>query len=162
MLLILTVIAMKIFDRPRQFKSGQEGIKDLEEKSLIENTDFSATRAFEVEEWDDLGLNYFIELADGSVLFLQGQYLYDYIEINDEPEFSQPRTFPCREFTLRRHRTEKYILEITCHGEVIEPECVAPVWNYDLFRDNAIPEDGAIIRDRTYDKIKAERLQNTQ
>jgi hypothetical protein len=39
---------------------------ELEEKGLIEETDFSATRAFEVEEWDDLGLNYKAVFSTGS------------------------------------------------------------------------------------------------
>ena len=62
-------------------------------------------RAFGVKEFEDEGLHYFLELTDGRVLVLSGQYLYDYEAISDDSETNRPRAFPCSEFTLRRHKT---------------------------------------------------------
>ena len=36
--------------------------------------------------------------------FLSGQYLYDYEPISDDPDANEARSFPCTEFTVRRHR----------------------------------------------------------
>ena len=44
-----------------------------------------------MEELEDEGVSYFLELDDGAVLFLSGQYL-------DEDE----SPFPCTEFIVRR------------------------------------------------------------
>ena len=71
-----------------------------------------------MEEFEDEGLHYFIELVDGRVLFLSGQYLYDYEPISDDPESNQPRSFPCTEFTVRRHKNDGCVVDLLRAGTV--------------------------------------------
>ncbi|MEZ5387371.1 MAG: hypothetical protein R3F13_17815 [Prosthecobacter sp.] len=59
-------------------KSTEEIIAELEAKSLIRRDAFRACRAFQVEETEDEGSNYFVELEDGRTLFISGQFLYEY------------------------------------------------------------------------------------
>jgi len=158
--LLLVCTAQVLFNWPidwRKVQLNQEDyIKDLENRGLLVSTDYQATRAFELEEYEDEGLHYFVELADGTVLYLTGQELYEYGPIedgDDDPELNQPRRFPCTEFSLRRHRDEKYWIDIQCRGTVIEPEIVEP--HPKLFWQTS-PEDGGIITDQTYDEIKAQ------
>ena len=47
---------------------------------------FTASRAFAVEEFEDEGSHYFVDLTDNRVLFLSGQYLYDYEPLEDAEE----------------------------------------------------------------------------
>jgi hypothetical protein len=75
-------------------KSFEEQLAELQVKGLLLSESFKARRAFQVEEYEDEGSHYFIELADSSVLFLTGQYLYEYEEITDDSEFNQKRTIP--------------------------------------------------------------------
>jgi hypothetical protein len=105
-----------------------------------------------VEELDEEGLHYFIEVDDHSTLFLSGQYLYNY----DSEE--QPRTFPCTAFAVRRHRTRGYAVDIVCLGTILEPEVFAPPFDANDFGTDAIPEDGQVITDRSYDRLKHERM----
>lgn len=139
-------------------KSFEEQIAELERQGLLVSEEFQATRAFQVEEFEDEGSHYFIELADGTVLYLNGQYLYDYEQITDDPELNQPRRFPCSRFTLRRHRTAGYVVELTCTGDVLQPECEAPPFDQHDVKRGLIPEDGQITRDRSYEQLKRERL----
>ena len=154
-------IALVVFNR-RGFrpslpgKSQEEEIAELREKDLLLTESFSARRAFGVEEFEDEGLHYFVELSDGRTLYLTGQNLYDYEPI-DEPDINQPRRFPCTEFTVLRHKEAGYILDILCSGAVLEPEVVAPPFSKQDCRQG-LPEDGDVIADRTYDEIKAQRL----
>jgi hypothetical protein len=104
-----------------------------------------ATRAFGVEEFEDEGLHYFLELADGRVLFVSGQYLYDYEPSSDDPETTQARSFPCTEFTVQRHKKEGYVVEILRGGTVLEPEVMAPPFGEKAWRPNRVPEDGQVI-----------------
>ncbi len=153
--ILLLVVASFLFDSPtgkwKASPNPNQYVEDLQEKGLIVSTDFQAVRAFQVEEYEDEGLHYFIELTDGSVLYLSGQDLYDYEPIEDDPELNQPRRFPCSDFTLRTHRTENFVIDIQCRGTVIEPEAVEShpkdFWKWE-------PEDGKIITDKTYDEIK--------
>ena len=150
--LLLCLIALVLFNRPLEYSPALAPGKlaeDLENKKLLSSEDFKAIRAFQVEEVEDEGSTYYIELEDHSVLYLNGQYLYDYEE---------PRQFPCTDFTIRRHRDEGFVVDILCRGRVLEPEVVVPPFDESEFPGGAVPEDGQVIRDRNYDQIKEERL----
>ena len=138
-------------------KSCDEIIHDLRNKNLLLQSTFKAKRAFQVEEFDDEGSHYFIELEDGNVLYLNGQYLYDYEPIEDDPEFNQERSFPCTEFTILRHKTEDYVLKIETGGKVLEPEVLTSSFTISDYKKGIAPEDGQLIKDRSYDQIKNER-----
>jgi len=155
-------IAMYIFNpkwsRPsfsRQSKA--ERIAKLEAEGLVERRKFRAARAFGVQEFEDEGLHYYLELAGGGVLFLSGQYLYDYEPISNDPEVNQPRLFPCEEFEVLRHKEAGYVVGIQCNGLVLEPEVIAPSFGKSVW-GKGIPEDGQIILDKSYDDLKAERI----
>ena len=158
--LVLIAIAQVLFNWPivkgRDWGDPEQYIKDLEEKGLLVSADYQATRAFQLAEYEDEGSHYFVELADGSVMYFVGQYLYEYGPIDDEdndPETNHTRRFPCTEFSLRRHRDENYWIDIQCRGEVIEPELVEPhpklFWKREM-------EDGQIITDMSFDEIRVQ------
>ena len=162
LMLLLCVLALVLFNRPGTHLLGIGGadafIRDLEERGLLVSTDYRATRAFQVDEVEDEGPHYFVELEDGRILYLNGQYLFEYEETDDDLELTQPRRFPCTEFTVRRHRDAGFVLDLLCGGRVLEPEVVAPPFSNLDYREGRIPEDGEIIISRTYEEIKAERL----
>lgn len=133
-----------------------EQIADLDARGLLQRQSFRALRAFAVEEFEDEGSHYYIELTDGKVLYLNGQYLYDFEPISDDPELNQPRLFPCSEFEILRHKDAGYVIDIIRSGEVLEPELTARPYNKAEWR-RGIAEDGEIITDRTYEDIKRER-----
>ena len=154
-------LALALFNKRRgtpHEEAYRKTILRLEAAGLLVSDAYQAQRAFQVEEFEDEGSHYFVELVDGRVLFLSGQYLYQY-----EPEIrgsavSQPRRFPCAEFVVRRHKTEHYAVDVMCSGAVIEPEVQTPPFDAAAFGTAEIPEDGEVIRDRTYDSLKAKRL----
>lgn len=129
LILALVLAALWLFNLkgklPVNLTSPEQRVRELESAGLLESTDFRAVRAFEVREWEDEGLHYFIELADGRVLYLEGQYLYEYQQISDDPELNQPRRFPCTDFTIRRHRlrgtSSKYSAVARCSSPSSSP-----------------------------------------
>ena len=137
-------------------KSMAQHIADLEVGGKLLRQPFKAMRAFALEEFEDEGPHYYIELADNRVLYLNGQYLYEYEAITDDPEFNQVRRFPCTEFTVLRHKDAGYVLQVECSGTVIEPELTAPSFTRADFRQG-IPDDGDVISDRSYESLKRER-----
>jgi hypothetical protein len=157
----LVGFALVAFNRPgvalTSVQSFAEQVRTLEEQDLLLSQPFMARRAFAVEEFEDEGSHYYIELEDGSVLFLSGQYLYDY-EPDDDPRYRRPRRFPCSAFTIRRHRHEGYAVDIQCTGSTLEPEVTTPSFGEEVWSDGGVPEDGSIIKDATYDSLKGERL----
>jgi hypothetical protein len=159
-MLAMVVASLWLFNRrglnPVGRKTAEEHIRELEQLGQLESVGFRARRAFGVEEFEDEGLHYFLELVDGSVLFLSGQYLYDYEPLSDDPELNQPRSFPCTEFTVRRHKKERYVVDIVRGGSVLEPEVLAPAFGTKVWRATGIPEDGQVITSISYDQLKRE------
>jgi hypothetical protein len=158
-MLILAITAFFFFNRRGAdlsgYKSAEEQIRELEQKSLLGKSDYKASRAFGIEEFEDEGSHYFIELEDGSVLYLNGQYLYGYEPIG----VKQPRSFPCTEFTILRHKVEGWVAALQCRGSVLEPEFIAPSFLQSDFKVGfLVPQDGEIIRNHSYDQIKSEVL----
>jgi len=166
----LIVAATFAFNRGRAFALNRgrafalnptrdEVIRALAERGQLETRACRARRAFEVKESGDEGLHYFIELEDGSVLYLTGQYLYDYAPLDaDDDEPATPRRFPCTSFELFRNRRDQYTFDIACAGEVLEPEAVTPPFSRRDHRERRVPKDAEVIAGKTYDELKAERL----
>lgn len=163
LLILLVIVAQVLFNWPVDWRKERfdqdQYIKDLEGKGLLVSTDYQATRAFQLEEYEDEGSHYFVELADGTVLYLTGQDLYEYEPIDNDPELNQPRRFPCTEFSLCSHRDEKYWIDIQCRGTVIEPDVIEP--HPKLFWQRGL-ENGQIITNQTYDEIKAQLISESR
>ena len=164
LLVALSVGALFLFNpwwaNPFRRMTAEEVLRRLEAKGLVVSSDFEAQCAFGIEESNDEGLHYFLELVDGRVLYLTGQYLYDYEPISDDPEMNQPRRFPCTAFTVRRHKTEGHVVEVICRGTVIEPEFSAPPLTRRSQRSIGALKDGQVLSDRPYDGLK-EEIQST-
>jgi hypothetical protein len=153
LLLGLSVGAVVLFNArgtgPLALRTHDELVAQLRTDGLLVSTPIRARRAFGVGELDDEGPHYFLELDDGRVLYLGGQYLYDF-EADDE----HPRRFPCTEFVVHRHKTQGHVVELECGGTVLEPECVAPPFTTRSWRAIGAPEDGQVLADRPYDLLK--------
>jgi hypothetical protein len=139
-------------------KNIADEVSELNRLGLIESTEFRAVRAFAVRQAEDGGLQYFLELANGRVLFLSGQYLYDYEVIDDDPALNRNGTFPCSEFIVHRHKEKRQVVQIVCGGTFLEPEVMAPPFADEDYRDGRIPEDGQLISGTSYDELKRARL----
>ena len=137
-------VAWRFCRRPN-LKPGDFSSPDFEKLGLLVGEDFSARRVFEVEEYEDEGLHFFLELEDGRVLFLCGQYLYDYQEVSDDPELNQRATFPCAKFAVRRHKTEHWVHSIIRHGPYLKPEAKLPHYSKAYQKAFGFPSDGEIF-----------------
>ena len=80
-------------------------LEEMRQRGLVESQEFQARRALQVDETEDEGIHLFLELDDGLVLFLSGQYLYEYgaDEDVDGHEPNQDCLFPNTRFIVHRH-----------------------------------------------------------
>ena len=138
--------------------TAAEYLAKLEAQGLVQADLYRAKRAFQISAWANEGPHYFIELADASVLYLNGDKLYDYEPIDDDPELNQARQFPCTEFTVRKHRTKNELLELVCAGEVLAPENIHRIQHRKEYLSLMDLKPNSILQNYTYDQIKAERL----
>lgn len=138
------VIAWRFCGRPNM-KPTDFTRPDYEKLGLLVSEEFSVRRAFEVEEYEDEGLHFFLELEDGRVLFLCGHYLYDHQEISDDPDLNQKASFPCSRFEVRRHKTERWVHSIICHGSYLKPEAKLPHYSKAYQNAFGLPSDGEVF-----------------
>jgi len=150
--LVLVIAIMLNYPRlPRQAMVN-DFADELDTRNLLESTSFRADRAFRVDEHEEEGPHYFLELEDGGILHLSGKYLYEY-----EPIDGSPRHFPCTEFTLRSHAEAGYVVDLICGGLIIEPEVEAPSYSAGDFALHRVPKDRTILRDVSFDLLLLER-----
>jgi hypothetical protein len=142
------------WENPLGLMTPSELLRRLGAEGLLVASDFHARRAFGAREYDDEGPHYFVELDDGRVLYLNGQYLYDYEPVNDGPGENEIRLFPCTDFTVYRHKIEGYVVGLVCRGTPLEPEFVAPPLTPRARRWIGHPEDGRVLAGRPYDQLK--------
>jgi hypothetical protein len=125
---------------------------------LLTHQSFRALRAFEVDEYEDEGAHYFLELEDHSVLYLTGQFLYEY-EPYETSKFKRARLFPCTQFTIRRRKQDNSIVDILCSGEILEPETTTPPYlDKEITNHPWAGEDVYHIQNQSYDHLKSQRL----
>jgi len=138
----------------------REEVHQAEEHGLIASTDFHARRLFEVDPVEpDFGPYYFFELESGEVLFLNGQYMWEYF---GDPDAGEPQRFPCTEFTMRRHQEKGYVIDMDCRGTLLEPEVETPPFDASFYDDEQPFNDGDIITGLTYDQLKQKLLHNSR
>lgn len=128
-----------------------------EQEGLLVSTPYRATRYFEVEGSNEEGPHYFIELHDGSVLYMNGRYLAAFGPHKVLKVIDHPRKFPCTEFVVSRDRYDGCVVDIQCRGIALEPEIVTPPFKELDFQNGMMPQDGDILTSRTYDEMKAAR-----
>jgi hypothetical protein len=134
----------------------RDSVEDMEQDGLLTSAEYHATRAFQVKEFSNEGSHYFVELRDGSVLYMNGHYLREYEPLEFDDRIAHEREFPCTEFTVRR-RTDGTAVDVQCRGRVFEPETVTPPFAEEDILEKTVPKDGDIITSSTYDKLKTER-----
>jgi hypothetical protein len=92
--------------------------------------------AVRVEESEDEGSSYYLELDDGRVLFLSGQYLYD---VEEEGRFPNTRV------TVARAPATRIVLGVTCDGSAFEPSRTRAPFTAGEYERGRVPEDGAVV-----------------
>ncbi len=151
---LLIAAACFLFNQPAKRTPAlnrTEQLTEWQQNGLLVEESYKALRAFAVEELEDEGSHYFLELEDYRVLFLTGQYLYEY---EPDERSQQPRQFPCSEFTILRHRMKGFVAGVVCHGRVLNPGVPLPPFS----EMEEIPNDGEIIGQKSFDQLKAERM----
>jgi hypothetical protein len=99
-------------------------------------TTYTVVDALRVEEAEDEGSSYYLRLADGRVLYLSGQYLYEYEEGG---------AFPCTRFTVVRAPASGMFLEMLALGPPLAPSGTLPPFTTVDHRADRVPSDGDVL-----------------
>lgn len=103
---------------------------------VAESRTFDVVDAIRVEERDDEGSGYYLKLADGSVLVLRGQYLYD---------VEGDGSFPSTRVTVTRAPRSRLLFDLECAGRPLPASSKRPPFSREEYRSGAIPKDGDVL-----------------
>lgn len=120
-------------------------------------TTYDVVDALRVEELEDEGSGYYLKLADGGVLFLQGQYLYEYEEVGaDGEDEAEPARFPASRFTIERAPESGLVMGLRDLGALIPVSGTLKPFTLDDHENSLVPEDGAILH-IDFESLRARR-----
>lgn len=129
---------------PWQSKEREVHARDLAAGVAVCST-FDVVDALRVEEFEDEGSGYYLKLADGRVLFLQGQYLYEYENGEDEEGAPVHARFPADRFTVERTSASGIVLGVTDFGRLIPVSGVLRSFTPEEHEGHTVPQDGEIL-----------------
>lgn len=123
---------------PSGYEAVARHVAELQAEGLIVKEDYRVTRALRLEEGACEGPHYYLELDNGRVLYLAGQYLYQEdmnigVDVNPVPGYlvgdlqvakgaEHAYLFPCTEFALYRHKEQGYVVDLVCEGKSLIPD----------------------------------------
>jgi hypothetical protein len=108
-------------------------------------TTYEITDALRVDEFEDEGSHYYLKLAGGGVLFLSGQWLYEYEVGEDDDGKPTPARFPCRRFTVERAAKSGLFLDMKPLAAPFEPSGTLPPFEDGDHRAGTVPSDGDVL-----------------
>ena len=114
------------------------------EAGEVDETQFEIADAIEVAEEEDEGKHFYLRLADGRVLFLSGQYLYEPVAA---------KRFPAARITVIRAPNSGIVLSMRPDGEYLAPSSVPPSFSEREHERGRVPEDGAIVQ-TDFDRLR--------
>jgi hypothetical protein len=127
----------------RSVSEARDRARAALEQGQVEVLRCTVAEAVEVEEVEDEGPAFFLDVEDGQLLFLQGQYLYDLAaeEPAGEEAAGRPPRFPNRQIEVARLPGSGEVLDLRCTGEPLR----ASRRRAPLTDDEYVPEDGELI-----------------
>lgn len=114
------IVCNEGFLRRLKSKTEKQYIDELiRNKKAVKET-YHATDAVTFDDLSTSSMCHIIDIGNERLLCLYGQYLYDYVEIDDDPELLQSRSFPTSSFSLVRKVKNGEIMQLNKGNSVID------------------------------------------
>ncbi|VUD69404.1 hypothetical protein TDB9533_04771 [Thalassocella blandensis] len=139
------VVCNEGFLRLIKGQSDREYIDELLSNNLASMENYVASSALTFEDLSTGCLCHILDVGVGKSICLYGQYLYEYTEINDDPELNQCRKFPTSKFSLVRKKKNNEVLDMEIGTDLINEITIENVNINELHKLNIKLEDGEII-----------------
>jgi hypothetical protein len=106
------------------------------DRGTVEIITVETDRAIKVDEFEDEGIGFYLDIGSGKTLFLQGQYLYE-----DDNE----KRFPSTRFSIVRTHHSRLVLDFKAEGDFFPSLHTNPPFTNADFKKNSVPGDGDIL-----------------
>jgi hypothetical protein len=135
-------------------QSDEEHIQNLLNRNLAVRETYKVAEAITFYDLSTSCMCHLLKIGENEVLCLYGQYLYEYTEIDDDPDLNQERQFPTSEFSLIRKLKNNEVLKLEVGNKVIDESVFKDVETERLHDLGVKLEDGEIIRGIDFSEIR--------
>lgn len=112
------------------------GTKADLKQGVVEVLTIEASRAIKVKELKFEEIGFYLDIGEGNVLFLQGQYLY---------EHDAKHQFPCTRFVLTRAMRTGKVFDLKCEGVYLPPVQTNLQFHIKEYIARRVPHDGQVL-----------------
>ncbi|MCP4325789.1 MAG: hypothetical protein GY787_28925 [Alteromonadales bacterium] len=153
--LVLTsvIVCNEGFLRLLKRQSDEEYIKELLDNKLAIKEHYKAIKVITFEDLGTGCLCHLINVGKNEVLCLYGQYLYDYCEIDDDPEINQSRQFPTSDFSIVRKLKNSDILNLEIGSEIIDENRIQNIDIEALYEFGVKLDDGTLMKNIVFEEL---------
>ncbi|MDX8400679.1 MAG: hypothetical protein R8K20_10600 [Gallionellaceae bacterium] len=148
------IVCNEGFIRKLKGQSDDQYIDELLGNNQASEESYEAIEAITFEDLGTSCLCHIINVGNNTSLCLYGQYLYEYTEIDDDPDLNQKRLFPTSKFNFIRNNKSEEILRFNI-GDIVIGESYFENVDIKKLHDLGIKlEDGELIKNVQFSEIK--------
>lgn len=134
MYIVFPILIMKAW--PDSKKRTPDTMYEALENGTLSSAEYVIGDAIEIEEYEDEGPHYLLDIGNGKTLSLSGQYLYAPVEAGK---------FPSSRIRVFWHSTEGYTFGIECLGNKMLPSRTVKLLTEDKYEQAVVPSDREIL-----------------
>ncbi|MEZ4829147.1 MAG: hypothetical protein R3C61_23110 [Bacteroidia bacterium] len=127
------ITAFFIWREKKQWKNSFLGM-DLQ-NGIVEVTECTPSNAIEIEEDEEMGIGYYLEVGENQTLFLMGKYLFT----------QKIPYFPSTRMAIIRAPQSGIVLDISINGDYLPPMENIAAFSPEDYSSGKVPLDGEII-----------------
>lgn len=139
-------MAFNFLDRNKSKVSDIPDMAQALSLGELEVSSYSVRSIIEIEEQDDEGMFFLLEVGENQTLCLRGQYLY---------ESTESGLFPSPEIKVFWNKRLGFTYGVEGNGNKLEPSQVLPPLSIDQWDFELMPEDREIINKNISEVVKA-------
>jgi hypothetical protein len=157
-LLVVAMVGFVVSNLPGWWRAVRgvgwdEHLVRLENDGKAIRERYETTRCITFEDLSTGCIAHLLDLGDRGILCLYGQSYFEFEPIDDDPDVSQPRKFPTKNFSLLRRKSNGEVLALYPGADVFEPTVCGGIVGPEEAIDHKL-KDGGIISTKSFEDIE--------
>ena len=144
MYIAFPIVALKAW--PTKESPGSHSMEGALTDGTLESADFEVNEVVQIQEYEDAGLHFLLDIGSGKTLFLSGQYLYSAVDAG---------RFPSNRIRVYWNAAHGITYGVQSLGDRILPSQMVPPPAQEVVDDGVLPSDRDVIGQSIQDVLQA-------
>jgi hypothetical protein len=143
MYLAFPIVAIKVW--PGRAPESPRSMELALDEGTLASAEFDISEIVEVQEWEDEGRTYLMDIGNNRTLFVSGQYLYGVVDSG---------RFPSTRIRLFWDEQQNLTFGVQCLGDRLIPSRKIAPLPLEVLESENYPEDRDVIGQRLHDVVE--------